>query len=150
MTTAPKSDRTILVCSCEQSMPLNLDALTKAAKGARLVSAKHLCGPELDLFRKAASSGRVTVACTAQRALFEDVADADTLGASLTFVNIRETAGWSTEATKAAQHAWTMRTLNEAFDVFDKRSPRYNIDTRCLIIHIPLVHDRHWYLTAII
>jgi ferredoxin len=102
MTTPSKTDRTILVCSCEQSMPLNLDALTKAAKGARVVAASHLCGPELDLFRKAAANGRVTVACTAQRALFEDLAEGDTLAASLTFVNIRETAGWSTEATKAA------------------------------------------------
>jgi ferredoxin len=93
--------RTILICSCEQSMPLDLQALATATKGATLVPATHLCGPELDVFRKAAAGGRVTVACTAQRAVFEAVADEEQLPAALTFVNVRETAGWSSEA-KAA------------------------------------------------
>jgi ferredoxin len=101
MTTTTKTERTILVCSCEQSMPLNLELLTKAAKGARVVAAKHLCGPELETFRKAAASGCVTVACTAQRPLFQEIAEDDQLAAALTFTNIRETAGWSTEATEA-------------------------------------------------
>ena len=101
MTTAKTTDHTILVCSCERSMPLNAALLTKASKGARVVTADHLCGPELELFRKAASSGRVTVACTAQRPLFEEVAEDDQLAATLTFANIRETAGWSADAAAA-------------------------------------------------
>ena len=80
--TTTQTDRTILVCSCEQSMPLNLELLKKAAKGARVVAAQHLCGPELELFRKAAAGGRVTVACTAQRALFQEIAEDDQLAAA--------------------------------------------------------------------
>ncbi len=97
-----KASRTILLCSCEATMPLGLEAVAKGCKGARIVPAKHLCGAELDLFRKAAANGRVTVACTAQRALFEDVAEDEKLAAALTFANVRETAGWSTEADRAA------------------------------------------------
>jgi ferredoxin len=96
-----KSSRTMLVCSCEKTMPLDLEAMGKAFKGVRLVSANHLCGPEAGLFREAAARGEVTVACTAQRALFEDVAEDDNLPAALTFANVRETAGWSTEASNA-------------------------------------------------
>jgi ferredoxin len=105
MTTPPQKpahDRTLLVCSCEKSMPLDLQVLAKANAGARLVSAHHLCGPEIDLFRQAAAGARVMVACTAQRALFEAVAEDDALSAALTFANIRETAGWSNDATRAA------------------------------------------------
>ncbi len=94
--------RTILLCSCEGTMPLDSTAVAKGCGKARIVPATQLCGPQLDLFRKAAANGTVTVACTAQRALFEEVAEDDDLKASLTFANVRETAGWSTEAASAA------------------------------------------------
>jgi heterodisulfide reductase subunit A-like polyferredoxin len=104
MTLTPKTakpGRTILVCSCEKSMPLDLVALGKAHSSARVVRADHLCGPEVSLFRDAATRGQVTVACTAQQALFEDVAEDAQLPGVLTFANVRETAGWSSEAANA-------------------------------------------------
>jgi ferredoxin len=102
--TAPNAypSRTILLCSCEGTMPLGPDTVAKGCKGAKIVTATHLCGPELDLFRKTAAEGAVTVACTAQRTLFEEVAEDDQLQASLTYANVRETAGWSAEAAQAA------------------------------------------------
>lgn len=99
-TTQPS--RTILLCSCEGTMPLDPATVAKGCGKARVVPVKHLCGPELDLYRKTASHGAVTVACTAQRALFEEVAADGNLQAALTFANVRETAGWSSEATNAA------------------------------------------------
>ena len=82
-------------------MPLDVEAVAKSFKTARLVRADHLCGPEAELFREAAARGQVTVACTAQRTFFEDMAEAEQLPASLSFANVRETAGWSTDAAKA-------------------------------------------------
>ena len=83
-------------------MPLDAERVAKGCKGAQIKTANHLCGPELGLFQKIAASGDVTVACTAQRPLFEEVAEDDNLGASLTFANVRETGGWSSEAANAA------------------------------------------------
>ncbi len=105
MTSPPstaKPSRTILVCTCEKSMPLDIAALAKASKGAQLVAANHLCGPDMRLFRTAAATGSVTIGCIAQRAVFEAVAEDEQLPAALTFANIRETAGWSTDAVRAA------------------------------------------------
>ena len=98
--TAPA--RTILLCTCERTMPINAAMIAAGCKGSTIITADHLCGPELDLFRNAAVTGEVLVACTAQRALFEEVAEDHALGAKLTFANVRETAGWSTDAANAA------------------------------------------------
>lgn len=89
--------RTILVCSCEGTMRLDGEALSAGCPKARLVTADHLCGGELHRFREAAAAGAVTVACTAQRPLFEEVAEDEGLGARFDFANIRETAGWSAD-----------------------------------------------------
>ena len=98
--TAPA--RTILLCTCERTMPINAAMIAAGCKGSTIITADHLCGPELDLFRNAAAADEVLVACTAQRALFEEVAEDQALGAKLTFANMRETAGWSTDAANAA------------------------------------------------
>ena len=71
-------------------------------KGASLTTADHLCGAELDVFRAHAKTGRLTVACTQQQPLFEEIAEDEGLAAALTFVNVRETAGWSAEGADAA------------------------------------------------
>ena len=95
-------DRKILLCSCEGTMSLDPAKVRLGCKGASLTTAQHLCGGELDLFRAQAKDGRLTVACTQQRPLFEEVAEDDGLAAALTFVNVRETAGWSAEGANAA------------------------------------------------
>jgi ferredoxin len=100
--THSSATRTILLCSCEDTMPLDAATVAKGCRNARIVQVRHLCGPELDVYRKHAAGGTVTVACTAQRALFEEVADDTGLEASLAFANVRETAGWSYDAARAA------------------------------------------------
>jgi ferredoxin len=78
-------------------MPLDADAIRRGCRGAQLTSARHLCGPEIERFRTAmAKDGSLTVACTQESPLFEDVAS-DSEHA-IRYVNIRETAGWSNEA----------------------------------------------------
>ena len=90
--------RTILVCSCEDTMPLDAAALKRGCRGADVKQAHQLCRAELERFRAAAKGGDVTVGCTQESPLFSEVAGEN---ASVVFANIRETAGWSTDAKKA-------------------------------------------------
>lgn len=93
-----KSDRTILTCTCEKTMAPDESALAKAgcAGGS---SVDQLCRANLDHFRKALATGLpVTVACTQEAPLFSEVAADEAPDLSLSFVNIRETAGWTSQA----------------------------------------------------
>jgi ferredoxin len=92
--------RTLLVCSCEDTMPLDAGALARGCRGIEVVSGRQLCRAELERFRTLAASGTpLTVGCTQEAPLFREVA-ADS-GSELSFVNLRESAGWSTEGAKA-------------------------------------------------
>jgi ferredoxin len=93
--------RQIVVCSCEDTIPLDTGALRSACKGADVTSGRQFCRAELDRFRGlTATGGDVTVACTQEAPVFSDVV-ADNGNVRLSFVNIRETAGWSRDASKA-------------------------------------------------
>ncbi len=94
------ASRTILVCSCEDTMPLDADALTRGCRGVEIISGRQLCRAELERFRALAASGTpITVGCTQEVPLFREVAG-DSSG-PLSFVNLRESAGWSIDAAKA-------------------------------------------------
>lgn len=91
--------RTILICSCEDTMPLHGEAVRRACAGAQVAEGRQFCRAELERVKQAAAAGGpITIACTQEAPLFGEVA-AD--NAELSFVNIRETAGWSKDA-KAA------------------------------------------------
>jgi ferredoxin len=92
--------RTILVCSCEDTMPLDADALTRGCRGANIVSGRQFCRAELARFRAVAASGTsITVGCTQEAPLFRElVAEGSS---EVSFANLRETAGWSSESAKA-------------------------------------------------
>ena len=98
----PDTTRTLMVCSCEDTMPLDAAAIARGCKGADIRSARHLCRTQTELFTRAlGESQAITVACTQEAPLFEEIAaDLDYAG-DLVFTNIRETGGWSREA-KAA------------------------------------------------
>jgi ferredoxin len=89
--------RKVLICSCEDTIPLDGARVERACRGADLVRGRQLCRAELDRVRNAAASGQpVTIACTQEAPLFAEIGEA-----AMSFVNIRETAGWSKDA-KAA------------------------------------------------
>lgn len=95
--------RTILLCSCEDTMVLDGAPVAAGNKNAQVKTCRHLCRSELALFREMAGKvGALTVACTQEAPLFEEIAEDEALPATLTFVNVRETAGWSSEGTRAA------------------------------------------------
>ena len=80
-------------------MPLDADAIRRTCKNASVETARYLCRDQLDQFRKATATGAsLTVACTQEAPLFSEVAG-DT--AAISFINIRETGGWSNEAAQA-------------------------------------------------
>ncbi|MGZ3351994.1 MAG: 4Fe-4S ferredoxin, partial [Xanthobacteraceae bacterium] len=82
-------------------MPLDSGAIHRGCRG-ELVSATQLCRAELDRFRTiAAGDTPLTVGCTQQAALFSDVAAEDGRATPIQFVDIRESAGWSSESAEA-------------------------------------------------
>jgi ferredoxin len=91
---------TLLICSCEDTMPLDAGAFERGCRGADIVSARQLCRAELERFRKLLASGEpITVGCTQEAPLFREIAAES--ASDVTFANIRESAGWSAEAEKA-------------------------------------------------
>ena len=43
--------RKILICSCEDTMPLDGEAVARVCRGADVVEGRQLCRAELDRFR---------------------------------------------------------------------------------------------------
>src|SRR4030088_2210714 len=94
----------LMICSCDKTMPLDAEAIGRGC-AAKITQANQLCGLELERFKQALADGApVTVACTQEAPLFREVAE-NFAPAQLTFVNIRETGGWSTDAAAAGPKA---------------------------------------------
>jgi ferredoxin len=92
--------RTLLVCSCESTMRLDADALQRGCRGAQVKTANQLCRAEIERFRAMLATGDdIVVGCTQEAPLFSEVAGERT--GSISFVNVRETAGWSKDAASA-------------------------------------------------
>jgi ferredoxin len=95
------STRHLLICSCDDTMPLDAGAVRRGCRGEP-ASATQLCRAELDRFRAiAAEDTPLTVGCTQEAAVFSEVAAESGRANPIQFVNIRETAGWSSDAAKA-------------------------------------------------
>jgi len=104
--------RTVFVCSCERSMPSYGDSVARGCKNVLVQSGDQFCGAELDRVRSALSAGEaVTIACTQQAPLFREVAEDAAFAGDLVFANIRETAGWSREATSAGAKAAALAAM---------------------------------------
>lgn len=86
--------RKLLICSCDDTMPLDAEALRRGCRGSEVTTAHQLCRAELDKFRRlAAAGGPITVGCTQEAPLFSELAETDERAADIAFANIRETAG---------------------------------------------------------
>jgi ferredoxin len=90
--------KTLHVCNCNRTMPLDAAALGAALKARQpIVIREQMCQRELGDFA-AAAAGDAIVACTQESRVLGDTAEDAGRTASIRFVNIRETAGWSAEA----------------------------------------------------
>jgi len=99
---------TTLICDCNQTLPLNYQALSESLN-EKLTPATLLCRKQAGDFVKAVQNGEaLVVACTQEQKLFTELADqaltaagANAKWSPIRFVNIRETAGWSAEGKDA-------------------------------------------------
>ena len=95
----------LMICTCEKTMPLDAQAIGRACTG-RITQANQLCGLDLNQFKAALADGvPLTVACTQEVPLFQEVAENLAPSSALTFVNIRETGGWAKDAAAAGPKA---------------------------------------------
>src|ERR1700751_3923750 len=96
----PDPPKTILICSCEDTMALDMAAVKRGCRNSEIVELRQLCRAELDHFRNAAKEkGSLVIGCTQEAPLFAGAAEGRS--GKMDFVNLRETAGWSTEGMKA-------------------------------------------------
>ena len=98
---------TTLICDCNQTMPLDAKRLGTALNEP-LTLHSALCRREAASFLSALATGEeLVVACTQEKRLFTELADASkkdskTLVSPIRFINIRETGGWSQDAAQAS------------------------------------------------
>ncbi|HZM35250.1 MAG TPA: 4Fe-4S binding protein [Burkholderiales bacterium] len=93
--------KTLKVCSCNRTIPLDAKALAAALKaGEPLKVHSELCRKDAAAFQAAlGGADDVLVACTQEAALFGELAGGS--AGKVRFVNVREAAGWSREAKQA-------------------------------------------------
>ena len=116
----PEPPKTILICSCEDTMRLDTAAVRRGCRKSEIAEFRQLCRAELDHFRNAAKTdGPLIVGCTQEAPLFGD--EARERSRKIEFVNLRETAGWSLDGTKAGPK---MAGLLAACLLYTSPSPR--------------------------
>src|SRR5258708_32305027 len=92
--------KTILMCSCEDTMHLDTSAVRRACRNSEIATFHQLCRAELDQFRNAArTEGPLIVGCTQQAPLFSD--EGGERAGHITVLNRRERARWSKEEAHA-------------------------------------------------
>jgi ferredoxin len=86
--------KTLKVCSCNRTIPLDAKALAAGLKAGEPLAVHHeLCRKDIGAFQAAVgASDEVIVACTQEAALFSELSPKN-----IKFVNIRELGGWSAE-----------------------------------------------------
>jgi len=86
--------KTLKVCSCNRTIPLDAKALAAGLKAGEPLAVHHeLCRKDIGAFQAALGADRdVIVACTQEAALFSELSPKN-----IKFVNIRELGGWSAE-----------------------------------------------------
>jgi ferredoxin len=83
-------------------MPLGAEAVGRSCRGALVTTAHRLCRSELERFQTMAKDpAPLTVGCTQETPVFSAAAAEVGRTAPVNFVNIRETAGWSSDAAAA-------------------------------------------------
>ena len=83
-------------------MVLDENAIAKGCRGSKITTARHLCRTQIDRFQAALrNDGPLTIACTQEAALFDELAGEAGRKTPITYANVRETGGWSREGRRA-------------------------------------------------
>lgn len=130
---------TTLICNCNQTMPLDAQALGRALDEP-LTLHRTLCRREAPAFQKAARRpDDLVVACTQEQRLFTDLAQ-QTEGAvplaerPIRFVNLRETGGWGREAAASTPKMAALLALAHLPEPEPVPTVTYRSEGRLLII----------------
>src|SRR6266496_3226113 len=92
----------VVICSCEDTMPLDAGAVRRGCRGKEVTTARQLCGSELDRFQALAGrEAALTIGCTQEAPLFSDVAAENGRTRPISYANLREAAGWSSDGAEA-------------------------------------------------
>src|SRR5258708_7303816 len=104
MSSAPmtSSPGHVVICSCEDTMPLDAGGVRRGCHGKEVTTARQICRSELDRFRALAhGAAALTVGCTQEAPLFSDVAAENGRTIPISYANLREAAGWSSDGAEA-------------------------------------------------
>ena len=94
----PLESKTLKLCSCNGTIPLEAKSLAAALKAKQpLTVHRELCRKEAGAFQAALADPDLIVACTQEAPLFTELASTAQSQSRISFVNIRESAGWSAE-----------------------------------------------------
>ena len=94
--------KTLKLCSCNGTLPIDAKRLGEALKMQQpIVVHRELCRKEVGAFQSSLNDPDLIVACTQEAPLFSELASAVQSQARISFLNIRETAGWSAEGKDA-------------------------------------------------
>ena len=94
--------KTLKLCSCNGTIALDPKRLAEALKTKQPVAVhRELCRKEAGAFQAALSDPDLIVACTQEAPLFSQLAAAAQSQTRISFLNIREAAGWSDEGKEA-------------------------------------------------
>ena len=92
----------VLICDCEGTIELPEKVLNKLFNNEKLNINTHLCRAQISNFNSAVSTGEpLLIACTQEAPLFVEKAIETDPELAISYVNIRERAGWSEEGGKA-------------------------------------------------
>jgi ferredoxin len=127
---------TKLICNCNKTMPLDAKALAAALKlDATPNIASELCRKHVAAFEAAVKNGGdLVVACTQEAPLFSELHEQLQGSGSLKFVNIRETAGWSSDGKAATPKIAALLALADAPEAEPVPAVSYKSEGRLLII----------------
>jgi ferredoxin len=94
--------KTVLLCDCEGTMALDTRAIERALEGGPCVANTQLCRAQL-ANAESALKGKlpVLIACTQEAPLFLETREEIERASEVSFVNVRERAGWSREGSQA-------------------------------------------------
>jgi ferredoxin len=96
------ASKTLKLCSCNGTIALDAKRLAESLKiGAPITVHRELCRKEAGAFQASLADPDLIVACTQEAPLFAELASAAQSQANLSFLNIRESAGWSAEGKDA-------------------------------------------------
>ena len=98
----PLASKTLKLCSCNGTLAIDGKRLGEALKLKQpVVVHRELCRKEAGAFQASLADPDLIVACTQEAPLFSELASAARSQARMTFLNIREAAGWSAQGSEA-------------------------------------------------